>query len=180
MGLFGWSKEKKEQVFQQGLAAYREKNYKAAIDFFASSAWRGHRESQFYMGQITEFGYGIGESRIASFDWYKKAAAQGHAEAQYKCGLYCENGWGRFDQQPEPAKALSWYEKSAGQGYAKAQHALAECYFYGRGTEENFSEAFRGFKSGRENSFSYPMNAAFARRECKHARLAHCPHKKSG
>lgn len=29
MSLFGWGEEKKEQVFRQGLAAYRNKDYKS-------------------------------------------------------------------------------------------------------------------------------------------------------
>ena len=32
MELFGWSEEKKERAFRQGLAAYLEKDYRPAID----------------------------------------------------------------------------------------------------------------------------------------------------
>ncbi len=74
MELFGWSEEKKERAFRQGLAAYLEKDYRPAIDSLRS-AWHGHKESQFFMGVMSEFGYGLAQSKISSFDWYKKAGS---------------------------------------------------------------------------------------------------------
>ncbi len=46
MGLFDWSEEKKEKVYQEGLEAYKAEKYNAALQALKGAVEYGHAQSQ--------------------------------------------------------------------------------------------------------------------------------------
>lgn len=58
MGLFDWSEEKVEKVYQEGAAAFEAENYAAALKLLTKAAERGHAGAQFHLGRMHDEGRG--------------------------------------------------------------------------------------------------------------------------
>lgn len=54
MGLSSRSRDKQEQVYQAGYAAYQNKDYTAARRLFTGVARQGHVLAQFYLAMLVE------------------------------------------------------------------------------------------------------------------------------
>ena len=50
---------------------------------------RGHRQAQFYLGNMYEIGKGVEQNLSVAMDWFRKAAEAGILEAQFKMGSAC-------------------------------------------------------------------------------------------
>ncbi len=73
-----------------------------------------------------------------------KAAQQGHAPGQNNVGQVLEKGLGgvAVDQKA----ALDLYLKAAQQGYTGAQCNAGSCYFFGKGTPQDYNQALAWFR----------------------------------
>jgi len=71
-----------EGYFQQAKQFYLEQQYTQASRLFLALARQGHRESQYVIGYMYHYGYGMPRNEKESTRWIATAAARGHLKAQ--------------------------------------------------------------------------------------------------
>ena len=71
-----------ENYFQQAKKFYLEQQYTRASSLFLQLARQGHRESQYVIGYMYHYGYGVPRNEKESTRWIATAAARGHLKAQ--------------------------------------------------------------------------------------------------
>ena len=76
--------------------------------------------------------------------WAKKAAETGDSRYQYKLATHYENGELGFEKNI--SKALELFKTSAEQNYFDSQVRLAETYYFGEITLNNYEEAMKWYK----------------------------------
>ncbi len=109
---------------QDGIAAYQQSNYTAALKELRPLADNGDAKAQTFLGDMYGRGKGVPQNHVEAASWYRKVADQGYAEAQTFLGVVCKRGIGVAQDDKE---AMSWYHKAAEQGYAEAHISLADC-----------------------------------------------------
>ena len=85
-------------------------NMTESIDSIQNSALSGKPQAQYELGQMYEFGGGVGQDYAAAMNWYTESANQNYAPAQYAIGLLYEHGRG---VEANAALAAEWYTKAA-------------------------------------------------------------------
>ena len=108
-------------TLKQGIAAYKGKDYTAALKIIRPLAIKGGARAQFYLGLMYEEGDGVAKDLKEAVKWYRKAADQGYDVAQTNLGVMYEYGKGVAKDLKE---AVTWFRKAADQGYARAQKKL--------------------------------------------------------
>lgn len=111
---------------KQGVEAWGNGDYKAAIKQWQSAAAKGDADAQFNLGQAYRLGKGVPADPARAEAWYRKAAEQGHFQA--------EDNYGRmlFDRG-QRAAAVPWLEKSAARGDPRGELILGTMLFNGDG-----------------------------------------------
>lgn len=131
--------------------------------------------------------YGASKNIQESYRWYLAAANQNNAKAQYKVSTFKYDLYGRWDKDEmsealswmvksaendyapaqenlaflikttDPELAFHYFTRAAQQHYIPAYIGLADCYYYGYGTDINLSEARRlydlALNNGVENAY---------------------------
>jgi len=72
--------------FEDGVAAYEQKDYATALTKFRSAAQQGYKEAQYNLGVMYSKGQGVAQDYKEAVRWYQLAAKQGFAEAQHNLG----------------------------------------------------------------------------------------------
>ena len=94
---------------EKGRAAYREKDYQAAVKYFAKAAKSSDpyesRVAQFNLGACYWQDDGIGKNDAESLKWFRIAADQRHKDAPYVLALRYATGDG---VEASKEKALEW------------------------------------------------------------------------
>lgn len=103
---------------EDGLAAYKAKDYAQAFLFLAPLADNGEREAQFVLGEMYRKGDGLVRSVEEAMPLLNKAAGAGHAGAQFALAQLYESGEG-VEQNPDTA--LHWLTRAAEGGSAQGQ-----------------------------------------------------------
>lgn len=116
--------------YNDGLAAYKSREYPRAVKEFTPLASQGNREAQYLLGLMYYTGQGIPQNYKQALTWFQKAAAQGQTDAQYVLGAMYYTGKGTDKDEP---KAIVWFRKAAEQGHADAQYLLGMTYCYRAG-----------------------------------------------
>lgn len=116
---------------EEGLAAYRRGDGRAARAELQPPARQGNAEAQYYLGRLHYYPeLGLRRDYRAAARWFRLAAGQGHAAAQYKLGGMHFAGRGvRHDDR----QAAAWWRRAAEQGHAEAQNNLGALFANGRG-----------------------------------------------
>ena len=109
-----------------------------SIDSIQTSALTGNPQAQYELGQMYEFGRGVGQDYSTAMKWYTEAANQNYAPAQYAIGLLYEHGRGT---EANATLAAEWYTKAADQGDTWAINNLAMLYSYGKGVPADDQKA---------------------------------------
>lgn len=101
--------------------------------------------------------------------WYERAIAAGSLEAKFFLGWMYENH--DIDVPDADERAFTLYKQAAVGGYILGYYYVGQCYYVGRGTEENDVEALRWYlklaevyeemRSKDEYHFTTPMGAGF-------------------
>jgi len=91
--------------FEDGLAAYNNKNYTQAVKLFQLLADQGDATAQSNLGFMYENGQGVKQDYVKAAKLYRLAADQGDALAQYNLGLMYAKGQG-VRQNMSTAKEL--------------------------------------------------------------------------
>jgi hypothetical protein len=95
---------------QEGVAAYKAKNFAVAMKELQPLADKGSAEAQLYVGAMYDNGEGVPVDYQQAVLWYTKAAEQGNANAQYNLGMMYANGL--FVQQ-DWVQAQKWFNLAA-------------------------------------------------------------------
>lgn len=119
--------EELKQIFGEGVAAYKVKDYEKALSLFEKTAEQGLVTAQFNCGIMYNNGEGTAKDEAKALMWFERAAGQGHVDAQFICGEMYNDGRGTPENK---ATALMWYEKAAEQGYERAYYWCGEACFF--------------------------------------------------
>lgn len=131
------------ELYENGLNLYNNKQYSEAEKWFRQSADLGHAEAQFKLGNMYYNGDGVNQNYSEAMKWFRKVADQDYAEAQYNLGIMYFDGYGCTTDYFEAKK---WFQKAANQDYAKAQLNLGIIYFNGFGVTKDYPEAAKWFR----------------------------------
>ena len=130
---------------EDGIAAYREKEYNKAAELWQPLAEKGEAAAQYYLGTLFAEGKGVERNDATAFKWFERAANQGNADAQYNVGASYAEGTGVAKSYADAAK---WFRRAADQGIVFAQVNLGLLYAAGNGVPEDNVEAFKWLDIG--------------------------------
>lgn len=126
--------------YEDGDAAFRKKNYTAAMRKWLPLAEAGDARAQLGVARMYHGGLGVVQDYELAFLWFTRAADQNDANAQYILGAMYRDGKG---VERDGAKALSLSLKSANQGNPGAQYNLGLMYLAADGANPaNHGEAY--------------------------------------
>ena len=80
--------------FQDGLDAFKRKDYKEAVRLYRLSAEQGDAFAQYNLGVMYDNGQGVPQDYKEAVKWYRLSAEQGRASAQNNLGVRYYNGQG--------------------------------------------------------------------------------------
>jgi hypothetical protein len=126
----------------EGLAAIRSGDYRAALLAFRPLARQGDARAQYQLGQMYSQGRGAPKDYERAGDWYRKAAEQGHVEAQFDLGALYRRGVGVAHSNE---LAVKWWLKAADTGDSVAQSALGDMYLDGVGVPRDIVQAYKWY-----------------------------------
>lgn len=124
----------------EGVAAYRDKEYEKAAKLWTPLAEKGDAEAQYFLGTLFAEGKGVAQNDTTAFAWFERSANQGKAEAQYNVGASYAAGTGVVKSYEQAAR---WFRRAADQGMAFAQINLGLLYAAGNGVPQDNIEAFK-------------------------------------
>ena len=130
-----------------GLAAFKRKDYKTAVAHFTTAAEQGDAVAQNMLGLCCQSGQGVDLDYTQAANWYRRAADQDYADAQLNLGSCYLNGYG---VKQDSAEAVKWFRKAAEQDRAEAQILLGGCYENGIGIGQDHAEAVKWFRKAAE------------------------------
>lgn len=129
---------------EEGIEAYKKRNYEDALEILQSHAKKGSAEAQYWIGTMHSLGKGTNKNPEEAQRWYLLAAEQGHVKAQYSVAhLY-------YYSLRDRKKAAAWYLKAAEQGHHRAQYSLGKSYLDGEGVKQDIAQAVAWFKKAAE------------------------------
>ena len=79
---------------EDGVDAYRSKDYETAYKLWLPLAEQGDVEAQVNLGVMYDNGQGVLQDYKEAIKWYRLAAQQGHASAQFNLGSMYYKGLG--------------------------------------------------------------------------------------
>jgi TPR repeat protein len=113
-----------------------------AVEWFRKAAAQNYAPAEFQMGQLYDFGFGVGQSDVDALAWYRKAAQHGSAAAQRTMGDFYRKGRAVAADAVEAAR---WYQLAADGDDIRAQYQLADAYFTGNGVTRDYVSAYVWF-----------------------------------
>lgn len=118
-------------VYNKGLSAYQQQDYKVAEKYWKRSAKRGDAASAYSLAMLYQQGK-LGKVDLKKAKkWHTLAANSEVPEAQYNLGnLY-------FDEK-NYEEAAEWYSRAAKNGQPQAQFELASLYEQGLGVSQSW------------------------------------------
>ncbi|KAI1170808.1 hypothetical protein F4777DRAFT_567821 [Nemania sp. FL0916] len=123
-------------------------NYKDAQKWFGRGVKHGDAQSQWGLGIMNLYGYGVKKNVGKAFEYFKAAADQDYSLAHVALGaLYLDQG------QPDDLKVASSYFDAAARWYnLEAQYYLAEMIHHGVGRDKTCGAAMQYYKNVAERS----------------------------
>ena len=106
---------------EDGVEAFRNKDYERAVDIFEKQAKDGDPKAQCNLAYCLETGRGVDRDCEEAVMWYKRAADAGNARAQYNLGVCYEAGVG---VERDPDMAYEYISKAANNGDQNARNWL--------------------------------------------------------
>jgi TPR repeat protein len=125
---------------EDGLDAYRAKDYEKAIAAWRPLAEKGMAAAQYRIGVMYAEGKGVPADDAQAALWFERAAKQGDAAAQYDLGASYVEGAG---VRKDATVAAEWFRRAAEQGYPMAQLNLGLMYAGGNGVAQDNVEAMK-------------------------------------
>ncbi|MBV8440981.1 MAG: sel1 repeat family protein, partial [Hyphomicrobiales bacterium] len=104
---------------EDGVAAYRQGDFAAAMRLLRPLADAGDAKAEFHLGRMYALGQGVRQDPGQAVAWYRKAAQHGNAEAEFVLGVMF------LDRSGAPQEeALVWLRQAADKGVFNAQVRL--------------------------------------------------------
>lgn len=129
--------------FSLGSVLYYGSNETAqAVEWFRKAAAQDYAAAEFQMGQLYDFGFGVGQSDVDALAWYRKAAEHGSAAAQRTLGDFYRKGRAVL---ADAAEAARWYHLAADGDDIRAQYQLGDAYLTGTGVTRDYVSAYVWF-----------------------------------
>jgi TPR repeat protein len=128
------------EPLEDGIAAYRDKDYVKAVDLWRPLAEKGVATAQYRLGTLYAEGKGVAQNDATAATWFQRAAEQGDAAAQYNLGASYAEGLGVAKDDVAAAK---WFRRAADQGMAYAQLNLGLLCAAGHGVPKDDVEAVK-------------------------------------
>jgi TPR repeat protein len=125
---------------EDGLEAYRAKDYEKAIAAWRPLAEQGMAAAQYRMGVLYAEGKGVPANDAEAALWFERAAKQGDPAAQYDLAASYAEGTG---VRKDATAAAEWFRRAADQGYPMAQLNLGLMYAAGNGVAQDYVEAMK-------------------------------------
>ena len=143
---------------EKGLAAYRQKDYKAAFDHFKIAAEQGNAEAQYQLAICYTEGKGVELDKAKGFEWMLKSANLGNPKAQCVVGM-CYMGGNEVAKDDAEgkkwiAKSIDGLRKAAEQGDAHASAYLGGCYGDGIGVEKDRELSLKWIRAAADQGHS--------------------------
>jgi TPR repeat protein len=113
-----------------------------AVTWFQKAAAQGYPPAEFQVGQLYDFGFGVGQDDEQALNWYRKAADHGNAAAQRVVADFYRKG---IVVREDPVEAVRWYRKAAEGDDIRAQYQLAQMSLDGAGIPVDNSAAYIWF-----------------------------------
>ena len=132
-----------EGLYEDGLAAYRAGEFRAARSVWMAAADAGDSRALYMLGYMSEFGQGEAWSNRRAAEYYRQAAERGYARAQYALGSLYERGLG---VPFSPETAVRWYRAAAQNGHPEAQHRFGLALLQGWGVARDWGAALAWFE----------------------------------
>ena len=123
---------------EDGLAAYKAREFDRAVQLLKPLADKGDPEAQEKIGRLFERGMGVKKDFTQAEYWYRKAAEQGDPAAQARLGFMYRIGEG---VTRDPRQAARWYAMGAAKGNPLAEVGLGFMSMEGIGTPADFGAA---------------------------------------
>jgi Sel1 repeat len=119
----------------------------AAFGFMKNAAEQGYAPAQRILSKYYTAGFGTERDLDRALEWLFKAANQHYPMAALEAGHWCSGQGERAEPDSEEAKKwlaemLKWYHLAARNGLPGAEIAIAQCYEFGIGVEENKATAY--------------------------------------
>jgi TPR repeat protein len=149
--LFGGSSVVFADDLNDGIIAYKKKDYKTAHRLWVPLGEQGDSFIQYFLGKMYDKGQGVPQDYKEAGKWYRLSAEQGDESAQSNLGVMYSKGRGVLQDYKE---AFKWYRLSAEQGFATAQYNLGNSYFNGKGVPQDYKEALKWYRLSAEQGFA--------------------------
>lgn len=127
---------------EDGLTAYRAKNYEKAAQLLRPVAQSGNPVAQTQLGYMHLQGLGSRTDYAEAFKLFRLSSAQGYAAGQYYLGVMYKDGlWVVKDY----SEALKLFRLGAAQGHVLSQSGVGLMYELGQGVNQDLDEAARWY-----------------------------------
>lgn len=144
--------------YLQGVAAYAQKRYYSAIDWYKEAAKQGSDSAMFNLANMYYRGEGTAKNDSLAMYWYRKAADMGVNEAMYGVAMLYYNGEGVTRNMN---KAVEWLQKAAAKGNKNATEALKKLEEQGGSGEADFQKGAEAYQAKKyKEALDWMMKAA--------------------
>ena len=122
------------------LKIYNKPDYTMAVRWYMIAAKQHNEsESQFRLGRMYQYGYGVEKNIGEALSWYKKAAIQNHKEACFKLGILYYSGKIIKEDDNE---AIKWFIKASKEGDKTSESILEQYYKDGFKLDKEFNRKY--------------------------------------
>src|SRR5262249_14323073 len=131
-------------TFEEAVALFSDKKYKAAYEVASPLATAGDGRAQAMLGALYEEGRGVGKDVKTPATWYETAARGGHVGAMFALAMiYLDGRLG----PPDFELGRKWLTAAAEGGHTAAQHNLGLLLAGAGGRAPNWEEAGKWFQA---------------------------------
>jgi len=124
-------------------------NYKEAFPYFKKAADKEHPDSQFIIGMMYYKGDGTAQNEVEALKYLEKAAIKGISHAQYEVGYIYHLKKNYVKSFKYLNLVINNESKLDPTTEGNAYNILGNMCYYGRGTPQSFSEAFKYYTNAR-------------------------------
>jgi len=135
--------------FEDGMQAYRDKDYGTARLLWLPLAESGHTFAMNNVGMMYKKGYGVPRDYKKAVKYFKKSSDQGFSLASYNLAAMYQSGKGVKKNRKLAFKSML---KAAEKRFAKAQIKVGRWHKIGFGTKKNPVKALEWFLIAEVNS----------------------------
>jgi uncharacterized protein len=135
--------------FEDGMEAYRAKDYGKARVLWLPLAQSGHTFAMNNVGMMYKKGNGVPRDLKKAVKYFKQSSDQGFSLASYNLAAMYQSGKG---VKKNRKTAFKWMSKAAAKRFGKAQIKIGRWYKIGFGVKKNQVKALEWFLIAQGNS----------------------------